>query len=219
MIGYWTVTDRVLLVRIKGNPFNICLIQVYAPTTQHEEDEMDKFYREVQSAKDQCNQHEIIIVMGDLNAKVGNERFDEVVGPWGLGNRNDRGERWIEWCMENKQIIGNTWFRHHPRHLWTWKSPGDRSRSQIDYITISKRFRNPLTQVKTYPRADFSSDDVPVIATIKLKLKRIVKKNIIPKRQLITLRKDEDIKTRDNVVVKNKYEAMKDEIGENTAEQ
>src|SRR5215469_3398590 len=219
MIGYWAVSDRVLLVRIKGNPFNICFIQVYSPTTQNEENEMDKFYREVQSAKGQCTQHEMIIVMGHLNAKVGNERFDEVVGPWGLGDRNDRGERWIEWCMENKQIIVNTWFRHHPRHLWTWKSPGDRSRSQIDYITISKRFRNALTQVKTYLGTDWSSDHVSVIAIIKLKLKRIAMKNIISKRQLITLRKNEDIKTRYNVVVKNKYEAMKDEIGENIAEQ
>ena len=60
VIGYWVISDRVLLVRIKGNPFNICLIQVYVPTAQHEEDEMDKFYREVQSAKDQCKQHEMI---------------------------------------------------------------------------------------------------------------------------------------------------------------
>src|SRR5215469_13791909 len=98
--------------------------------------------------------------------------------------------------MENKQIIGNTWFRHHPRHLWTWKSPGDRSQSQIDYITISKRFRNELTQVKAYNGADCSSDHVPVIATMKLKLKKIVKKNIIQKKLLITLRKEEDIKIR-----------------------
>src|SRR5215469_11978666 len=120
--------------------------------------------------------------------------------------------------MENKQIIENAWFKHHPNNLWTLKSPGDRSRSQIDCITISKRFRNFLAQVKTYSGADCSSDHVPVIATIKLKLKRIAKKNIIPKRQLITLRKNEDIKTRYNVLVKNKYKAMKDEIGENTAE-
>ena len=59
----------------------------------------------------------MIVVMGDLNAKVGNERFDEVVDLRGFGDRNDRGERWIEWCMKNKQIIGNTWFRDHPRHL------------------------------------------------------------------------------------------------------
>src|SRR5215469_10650506 len=105
--------------------------------------------------------------------------------------------------MENKQKIGNTWFRHHHRHLWIWKSPGDRSRSQIDCITINKRFRNALTQVKIYPGADCSSDHVPVIATIKLKLKKNVKKNIIPKRQLMILRKGEDIKSRYNVVVKN----------------
>src|SRR5215469_3529022 len=131
----------------------------------------------------------MIIVMGDLNEKVENERFDEVVGPWGLVDRNDRGERWIESCMEYKQINGNTWLTYHPRYLWTRKIPGDRRRSQIDYITISKRFRNALTQVKTYSEASCSSDHVPVIATIKLKLKRIDKKNIIPKRQLITLRK------------------------------
>src|SRR5215469_11659415 len=162
---------------------------------------MNKFYREVQRAKNQCKQHEMIVVMGDLNAKVGNELFDEVVGPLGLGDRNDGGERWIEWCMENKQIIGNTWFRHHPRNLWTWRSTGAISRSQMDCITISKLFRNVLTQVKTYPGANCSSGHVPVIATIKLKLKRIVKKNTIPKRQLITLRKDEDIKTRYTIIL------------------
>ena len=76
-----------------------------------------------------------------------------------------------------------------------------------------------MTQVKICPGADCSSDHAPVIATIKLKLKRIAKKNIIPKKQLIALRKNEDIKNRYNVVVENKYEAMKDEIGKNTAEQ
>ena len=120
----------------------------------------------------------MIVVMRYLNVEDGNERFEEVVGPWGLGDINDRGERWIEWCMENKQIIGNTWFRNHPRHMWTWKSPGDRSRNQIDYITISKRFGNALIQVKTYPGTDCSSDHVPVIATIKLKLKKLLRKTL-----------------------------------------
>ena len=86
MIGYMALSDRVLLVRIKENSFKICLIQVYTPTTQHEQDEMDKFYREAQSSKDHCIQHEMIVVMRDLNAKIGNEHFDEVVGPWRLGD-------------------------------------------------------------------------------------------------------------------------------------
>ena len=55
--------------------------------------------------------------MGDLSAKVGSERIEDTVGPYGLGDRNERGDKWIEWCTENNQVIGNTWFRHHPRHL------------------------------------------------------------------------------------------------------
>ena len=64
---------------------------------------MDKFYLEVQSAKDQCKQHEVIVVMVDLYVKLRNERFDEVVDSWGLGDRNDRGERWIEYSMEIRE--------------------------------------------------------------------------------------------------------------------
>src|SRR5215469_7559628 len=83
------------------------------PKQHNTRNDMDKFYREVKSSKDPCKQYEMIVVMEDLIAKVGSERFDKVVGPWELGDRNDSGERWIEWCMENKKIIGNTWFRHH----------------------------------------------------------------------------------------------------------
>ena len=66
----------------------------------------------------------------------------------------------------------DTWFRHPPRKLWTWKSPGGRYKNQIDYITINKRFRNAVTQVKTYPGADCNTDHSPVVAEIKIRLKK-----------------------------------------------
>ena len=74
-------------------------------------------------------------------------------------------------------MMMNTQFRHHPRNLYTWKSPGDRARNQIDYITINKRFRSSIFQVKTYPSADWGvgCDHVPVVATMRLKLKKIKK--------------------------------------------
>ena len=56
----------------------------------------------------------------------------------------------------------NTWFQHHQRHLYTWKSLGDGVRNKIDYITMNKRFRNAITQVKWYPGADCGSDHVPI---------------------------------------------------------
>ncbi|GFO06293.1 craniofacial development protein 2-like [Plakobranchus ocellatus] len=89
--------------------------------------------------------------MGDFNAKVGDERVD-VVGPSDIGIVNERGSRLIEWCQVNNFIIANTWFQNHPRRQWTWKSPGDRRRSKIDYILIQKRFQNAIKTSKSLPR-------------------------------------------------------------------
>ena len=87
----------------------------------------------------------------------------------------------------------NTWFRQHPRFLWTWKSPDDRCRNQIDYKTVNGRFRNAVTKVKTYPGADCGGncDHVPVVASVKLKLKRVRKRRRIKKKDWRSLRNDQ----------------------------
>ncbi len=72
-------------MRLKGVPFNICIIQVYAPTSEHDEEEVDQFYSEVNQAREQYKEHEVIIMMGDHNAKVGLGRTGNIVGPHGLG--------------------------------------------------------------------------------------------------------------------------------------
>ena len=172
LTGFYAISERVLLVRLKGKPFDVCVIQVYAPTSAYDDAEVDQFYEEVMKAKQQCKRHDIILVMGDLNAKVGKGGFEETVGPYGLGERNERGDKWVEWCVENEQVILNTWYRHHPRRLWTWQSPGDHYRNQIDYVTINKRFRNVVTNTRTYPGADCNSDHVPIVVDVRLKLKK-----------------------------------------------
>ena len=67
----------------------------------------------------------------------------------------------------------NIWFQHHKRHLYTWKSPGDGVRNQIDNITIYKRFRNTILQVNGFPHVDGGSDHVPIVATLRMKLKKL----------------------------------------------
>ncbi|GFO16672.1 craniofacial development protein 2-like protein [Plakobranchus ocellatus] len=160
--GYWALSDRVLLVKIAGKPVDLNIIQVYAPTANSNDEDLDKLYNELDTAKTQCKSQDPLIMMGDFNAKVGTEKVDDIVGKHGLGIRNERGEKLIEWCQTNNIIVGNTWFQQPPRRKWTWKSPGDETRNQIDYMMISKRYRNALLLAKTYPNADCYSDHVPV---------------------------------------------------------
>ena len=78
-----------------------------------------------------------------------------------------------DWCVRNGQVITNPWFKHHPRRLYTWiRSPGDRVRNQIDYITINHRFRNAVKNSRTYSGADCESDHNPVVVDMEVRLER-----------------------------------------------
>ena len=175
-LEYSAFSDRVLLVKLKGNPFNVSIIQAYAPTSTSSRATIEDFYRNLNQAYHQCSSQEIKIVMGDMNAKVGEGKVANIVGPFGLGDRNERGDMFVDWCVRNRQVITNTWFKHHSRFLYTWICPGDRCRNQIDFVTINERFRNSIKDARTYhPGADCKSDHKPVVVTMQLRLrKRIV---------------------------------------------
>ena len=96
--GYWTISDRVPLVKLSEKPFDITIIQVYAPTSESTEEDIDLFYKDLETAKNHCKSQDVVIIMGDFNAKVGNDRVDEVAGDHGLEQRNERGERFIDWA-------------------------------------------------------------------------------------------------------------------------
>ena len=149
------------------------------------------------------------MVIGDLNAKVGCGRSGEVVGDFGLGARNERGDKWVEWCESWSQIIMNTYFKHHPRHLYTWKSPGDRARNQIDYITVNRRYRNCVTQVRTFPGGDcgVGCDHIPVVANFRLKLKKVKRRKRIRK-DWKSLKRDSELKEKYALEVRNRYERL-----------
>lgn len=67
-----------------------------------------KFYEELENAYKQCKLQDIIYVMEDLNATVGNERIGNPVGPFGLGDKNERGNNLISWCQSHDLIVTNT---------------------------------------------------------------------------------------------------------------
>jgi len=175
------------------------------------EEEIEKFYENLDIAKKQSGSQDVRIIMGDLNAKVGKQQNDDegIVGGFGLGERNDRGEKWINWCKSNKQIMMNTWFKQHPRRLWTWQHPNG-YRNQIDYITINSRFRGSIRSAKSYPGADCGSDHNPVISTLQVRLKKIRKHKPTPKLFLEGL-KETDTNIKYSATVENKYNFLTSE--------
>ena len=106
----------------QGKPFNIMVIQAYAPTSNAEEAEVEWFYEDLQDLSELTPKEDVLFIIGDWNTKVGQET-PGVTGKFGLGVQNDAGQRLIEFCQENTLVIANTLFQQHKRRLYTWTSP------------------------------------------------------------------------------------------------
>ncbi|XP_055380706.1 uncharacterized protein LOC129611541 [Condylostylus longicornis] len=166
--------NRTLLLQIHAKPLNINIIQTYAPTADKTDEDVESFYNEVEELMKMTKKHEINIIMGDFNAKIGKSQVEKIVGPFGLGTRNPRGDRLIQFCTEQELKIMNTWFCLPPRRLYTWKSPEDNDRNvirnQIDFILINQRYSTCVSKVSTYPGADVPSDHNLLLSQINIKL-------------------------------------------------
>ena len=110
-------------VCFQGKPFNIMVIQVYAPTSNAEEAEVERFYEDLQDLLELTPQKDILFIIGDWNTKVGSQGTHGVTGKFGLGIWNEAGRRLTEFCQENALVIANTLFQQHKRKLHTWTSP------------------------------------------------------------------------------------------------
>ena len=237
-------------LRFKGKPFNITVIEVYAPTSNTEEAEVEWFYEDLQDLLESESESEVAqscptlcdpvdcsppgssihgilqarilewvaisfsrgssqprdrthvsriagrhvnlwatregtrpfrtntqkrcpFIIGDWNAEVGSHETPGVTGKFGLGGRNEAGQRLIDFCQENALVIENTLFQQHKRRLYTWTSADGQQRNQIDYILCSQRWRSSIQSAKTRPGADCGSDHELLITKFRLKLKKV----------------------------------------------
>ena len=160
---------------LQGKPFNITVIQVYAPISNAEETEVEWFYEDIQDLVKLIPKKDVLFIIGDWNAKVGSQETPGIRGKFGLGMRNEPGQRLIEFCQENTLVIANTLLQKHKRRLYTWTSPGGQHQNQIDYILCSQRWRSSIQSTKTTPGADCGSDHELLITKFRLKLKKVGK--------------------------------------------
>jgi hypothetical protein len=129
-------------------------VQVYAPTNSAEAADIEDFYNDLQAALNETPKRDVLIIMGNWNAKIGKGEEPATVGRHGLGNRNEAGERLLEFCEENALFLANTYFELPERRLYA----DGKHKNQTDYVLDRRRWRSPLQSVKTKRNADCGSD-------------------------------------------------------------
>lgn len=160
-------SDRVVLLDIDINDTPISIIQVYAPTEESEEAEIDSFYKTLHRAHE--NSSKYTIVMGDFNARVGqkNTEGNKLFGHFGYGKRSPRGQLLIQYAQEYNLSIMNTFFKKKSSQKWTWKSPDQKTMNEIDYILTN--FPNKFKDVHVLNNIKFPSDHRMIRSKISLK--------------------------------------------------
>ena len=112
----------MISVCFQGKSFNITVIQVYVPSTNAKEAEVEWFYDDLQDLLELTPKKDALIIIGNWNAKARSQEIPGVTGKFSLGVQNEAGQRLTEFCQENALVIANTLFQHHKRGLYTWTS-------------------------------------------------------------------------------------------------
>ncbi|CAF4444579.1 unnamed protein product, partial [Didymodactylos carnosus] len=200
LIGYNPISSRIITARFNATPFKVTVIHVYAPTSLSSEEDIEAFYNSNEDVLAKTHKKDIVILTGDWNAKVGSDNTDwkGVMGKYGLGNRNERGERLLEFATAHNLYICNTKFEQKPNRKWTWASPDGVHKNMIDLVLIQQRWKSSVINCRTFQSADISSDHSLVLCNIKMRLKKLNNKMHQSCRVDVSQLKDE--KTRQSYV-------------------
>ena len=206
LLGYNPISPRIISARFKTKTGAITIIQVYAPNTGDPDPEVDDFYDQLQAAIKIAPKSDILMILGDFNAKVGDDhqKWEDVIGGHGYGKMNSRGEKLLTFCAVNNLYITNTMYKQKSSRQWTWESPDQKTHNKIDFIIINKKQKHCVTNSRSFPSADVGSDHQLVLANIRLKFKLKSKSNI-PKRYDIFRLKDPETKRKYQIEIGGKF--------------
>ena len=109
----------MISVHFQGQPFNITVIQVYAPTSNAEEAEVERFHEDLQDLLELTLNIDILFIIGYWNAKVESQQIPGVTGKFGLVVQNEAGQRLTEFYQENALVVANTLSQQHKRKRYT----------------------------------------------------------------------------------------------------
>ena len=178
------VSSRIITAKFKIKEGILNIIQVYAPTSAHSETESDEFYDTLQLHIQKIKKNEKLILMGDLNAKIGREHcsWKPTVGRFGLGELNSRGEKLLEFCTLHNLAVCNTFFQHKDTRKSTWTSPCGKYRNMIDFIITQQNHMTDILNCRSYCSADIGSDHNLVLAKMSWHPRKVKRIRSLPKK-------------------------------------
>ena len=215
LISWEPINSRIITARFQTSHkrINLQVIQCYAPTNNTDEEPKDTFYNQLQHILQTRKERDLLLLMGDMNAKVGNDNngYELAMGKQGLGTMNENGERFADICADYNLVIGGTVFPHKPIHKATWISPDHTTENQIDHICINRKFRHSLLDVRVKRGADAGSDHHLLTAKLQLKLKRCI--NPANSRTKYNIQLFQDIGTTElyQTTLQNRFQALQEQ--------
>ncbi|XP_042878322.1 craniofacial development protein 2-like [Penaeus japonicus] len=201
------VSDRIIAIRLKGKPRNMTIIQIYAPTSDSEDEEIERFYQDLEQTIKEKAKKDILVIQGDWNAKIGYKEstgWEGTIGDCGVGTRNERGIMLLEFAKRHHLVVANTLHNHKLSRRTTWHSPDGVTHNQIDYILVDRRFQTGINRPKTrtFKKTDIGSDHNPVMMTFRKRLSK--EKKVSQRRTKFDLEKLKDRNTTNEILGKAK---------------
>lgn len=212
LIEWKPINSRLMKARFNSKYTKLSIIVCYAPTNTSEEEDKDEFYEQLQTAVSEVPAHDMLLIIGDLNARPGSDNTgrSRIMGKEGYGVMNENGRRLCDFCEDNSLKIGGTLFPHKAIHKITWISPDDQTQEQIDHILINMKWRTSLQDVRVFRGADIASDHLLSIASIKIKLRK-TRNGQTRGKQIDSLRlRDKVIKDKYNIELQNRFKAIEE---------
>ena len=210
---YCPLSDGIISIRCRGQGPNITIFQVYAPATSYSDKQVEDLYATLQSKIDVAPKQDIIIIMGDWNAKVSkdHETWGPTIRKFGYGEMNDRGEHLLYFCKENSLIVSDTLFKHKPSRKWTWTPPDHKSKNMIDLILIRDRWRSAVDNTRSFQSVDIGSDHSLSWQRSELSSKLSLRR----KKWNITKLDDPSIAKDFQLQLQNRFQMIEDEVDTN----
>ena len=185
LLEFEAVNDRICRIRIKGRYSNVTIISTHAPTEEKEEYKKEEFYDRLEEIYNNVQKYDIILIMGDFNAKIGKEKhLAKVAGKYTLHNEtNKNGNFLAQFAAMNKLFIKSTSFQHKKIHTGTWRIPGTSEVNQIDHLLISLRHSSSIKDVRSCRVPNCDSDHLLVKVRVRERITKIQKVSRVDKKK------------------------------------